>query len=59
MFIQKKQNSIETTIDNILMSETYTLEQYRSIEDKKMLLKHALATEDGNAILTVRNLQLN
>lgn len=41
------------------MSETYTLELYRSIEDKKMLLKYALATEDGNAILTVRNLQLN
>lgn len=41
------------------MSETYTLEPYRSIEDKKMLLKHALATEDGNTILTVRNDNLN
>lgn len=37
------------------MSHTYTLEPYRSLEEKKMLLKESLATEDGNTILTVFN----
>jgi len=35
------------------MSYTYTLEPFRSLEEKEMLLKEALDTEDGNAILTV------
>lgn len=35
------------------MSCPYTLEPYRSLEEKNMLLKEALNTEDGNAILTV------
>lgn len=37
------------------MSYRYTLEPFRSLEEKKMLLKEALDTEDGNAILTVYN----
>lgn len=40
------------------MSYTYTLEPYRSLEEKQMLLKEALETEDGNTILTV-NVLLN
>jgi len=41
------------------MSHTYTLEPYHSLEEKTMLLKEALDTEDGNAILTVHNFNLN
>jgi len=41
------------------MSFTYTLEPYRSLEEKTMLLKEALDTEDGNAILTVYNFYMN
>ncbi|XP_026811062.1 spermatogenesis-defective protein 39 homolog [Rhopalosiphum maidis] len=50
---QKKLNIVKSTIENIVMSCTYTLEPYRSLEEKTMLLKEALDTEDGNAILTV------
>ncbi|CAH1708840.1 spermatogenesis-defective protein 39 homolog [Aphis gossypii] len=50
---QKKLNFVKSTIENIVMSFTYTLEPYRSLEEKTMLLKEALDTEDGNAILTV------
>lgn len=38
------------------MSHTYSLEPYRSLEEKKMLLKESLDTEDGNTILTVFNI---
>jgi len=41
------------------MSYTYTLEPYRSLDEKTMLLKEALDTEDGNAILTVYSFNLN
>lgn len=37
------------------MSYPYSLESYRSLEEKIMLLKEALDSEDGNAILTVYN----
>ncbi|VVC41482.1 Hypothetical protein CINCED_3A015816 [Cinara cedri] len=50
---QQKQKSVKSTIESIVMSYKYTLEPYRSLEEKKMLLKESLDTEDGNAILTV------
>ncbi|KAL4121359.1 hypothetical protein QTP88_013887 [Uroleucon formosanum] len=50
---QNKLKGVKSTIENIVMSHTYTLEPYRSLEEKKLLLKEALDTEDGNAILTV------
>jgi hypothetical protein len=48
---------VKSTIENIVMSCTYTLESFQSLEEKIMLLQEALYTEDGNAILTVWNLK--
>ncbi|XP_025405520.1 spermatogenesis-defective protein 39 homolog [Sipha flava] len=50
---QEKQKNVKSTIENIVMSCTYTLESFQSLEEKIMLLQEALYTEDGNAILTV------
>ncbi|XP_050425287.1 spermatogenesis-defective protein 39 homolog [Adelges cooleyi] len=50
---QEKELDIKSTIEKILMSYFYSLEPYHSLEDKKMLLKESLDTEDGNTILTV------
>lgn len=48
---------MKSTIENIVMSCKYTLEPYRSLKEKIMLLQEALDTEDGNAILTVWSLK--
>ncbi|XP_050520218.1 spermatogenesis-defective protein 39 homolog isoform X2 [Daktulosphaira vitifoliae] len=51
--IQKNQVSIKSTIEQIMNAQPYSLENYRSLEEKKTLLIEALDTDDGNTILTV------
>ncbi|XP_033629970.1 spermatogenesis-defective protein 39 homolog [Asterias rubens] len=44
---------VADTITRIITGETYSLEPYRSLQDKLSLLNAAVGYHDGNAILTV------
>ncbi|KAK7576137.1 hypothetical protein V9T40_012423 [Parthenolecanium corni] len=45
--------SIEATMTKILLGEPYSFEMYRSFFSKKTLLKYAVKSSDGDAILAV------
>ena len=44
---------VADTITRIIIGEPYSLEPYRSLQDKLSLLNAAIGYHDGNAILTV------
>ena len=44
---------IRQTMNMILIGQPYVLEWYKSLEEKRSLLKEAIATHDGNTIITV------
>ncbi|KAL4237699.1 spermatogenesis-defective protein 39 [Mactra antiquata] len=49
--IVSTQISVDETIKRIILGQSYSLEQYKSKEDKLLLLDKAIASHDGNAII--------
>ncbi|XP_019849516.1 PREDICTED: spermatogenesis-defective protein 39 homolog [Amphimedon queenslandica] len=45
--------TIRETVDRILVDEPFVLEWYRTLDEKKGLLKEAISTHDGNTIITI------